>query len=220
MRNKDGGKRFVLFVEGHTEKGRKAFTLKPFLKKWLDKELEGTGRVGLHVVRFEGVSEYKQKIGRSARHWLRVPDVIAAIGLVDLAGCGIAFPRNCSTTEEKLGYARRDLLARVSKPERLRFHQHFAVHEVEAWLLADTGLWPGDIRDKLPKRPPETVNMDKPPAKFLEQLYQRTYDRAYPKVKNAMNMFPKLDPYLVADKCPNFRAMVEDMKALALAAFG
>ena len=40
--------KFVLFVEGHTEKA----ALPAFLKRWLDPQLEQ--RVGLKPVRFEG----------------------------------------------------------------------------------------------------------------------------------------------------------------------
>jgi hypothetical protein len=75
--------KFVLFVEGHTE--RKA--IPSFLKRWLDPQLNQN--VGIQPVRFEGWSEFLKKIARSASMHLNSSDseqIIGAIGLLDLYG--------------------------------------------------------------------------------------------------------------------------------------
>ena len=64
----DGTVKFVLFVEGHTE--RKA--IPSFLKRWLDPLLNQN--VGIQPVRFEGWSEFRKKIARSASMHLNSPD--------------------------------------------------------------------------------------------------------------------------------------------------
>lgn len=48
--------KFVLFVEGHTEK----LAVPSFLKRWLDKKLKQP--VGIKIVRFEGWGHYEHEI--------------------------------------------------------------------------------------------------------------------------------------------------------------
>ena len=72
--------KFVLFVEGHTEKK----ALASFLKRWLDPQLDR--RVGIQVVRFEGWPELVKDSPDKARMHLRKSDVIAVIALLDLYG--------------------------------------------------------------------------------------------------------------------------------------
>ena len=47
--------KFVLFVEGDTEK-----SLAPFLKRWLDARL--TKKIGIQIVKFYGCGEFKKDL--------------------------------------------------------------------------------------------------------------------------------------------------------------
>jgi hypothetical protein len=102
----------------------------------------------------------------------------------------------------------------VSHP---RFRQHFAVHETEAWLLSDPSILPKQVRAALPRRceRPETVNFEEPPAKLLERLYRERVGRSYKKVTDGANLFGKLEPAAICDKCPHARRLLDDMLALA-----
>ncbi|HSS51500.1 MAG TPA: hypothetical protein VLX28_21360, partial [Thermoanaerobaculia bacterium] len=74
--------RFLLFVEGDTEK-----ILPNLLKRWLDPRLPAP--VGIRVIGFEGVSDYYAGIRKRVEFSLAGEpgvDVIAAIGLLDLYG--------------------------------------------------------------------------------------------------------------------------------------
>jgi hypothetical protein len=70
----------------------------------------------------------------------------------------------------------------------------FAVHEVEAWLLARPELFPPAVASKILGRVqhPETVNFDTPPAKLLNALYNQALKRDYNKVVFGSNFFPAL----------------------------
>jgi hypothetical protein len=98
-----------------------------------------------------------------------------------------------------------------------RFHQHFAVHETEAWLLSDPQILPKDVRASLPGRcaQPELVNFDEPPAKLLERLHRDKLGRSYKKVTDGANLFARLDPGAAQSKCPNLKRLLEDMLSLA-----
>jgi hypothetical protein len=104
---------------------------------------------------------------------------------------------------------------RVGHP---RFRQHFAVHETEAWLLTDPGIFPPAIRDRLERyaRQPESVNFEEPPAKLLHRVYQAG-SRSYQKVVHGSVLFPKLDPNLAYKACPRLKMLLDEMLLLAKA---
>lgn len=203
--------KLVLFVEGHTE--RKA--LPAFFKRWLDPQLEQP--VGIKVVRFEGWRNYVDEIAKKVELNLSGKsgaDVVGAIGLLDLYGPTF-YPAHMATVEERYAWAREHLESKVRHP---RFRQHFAVHETEAWLLAEPGLLPKAVSTALPGRcaRPETVNFNEPPAKLLERLYREKLQRNYKKVTDGANFFEKILPDAAVAKCPYLGKLLADMHALVI----
>jgi hypothetical protein len=202
--------KFVLFVEGHTEKK----SIAPFLKRWLDPKLNQS--VGIQTVQFEGWSDMVKDMPRRARLHLEGPakdQIIAVLALLDLYGPTI-YPDHLTSAEERCHWAVDDLTRKVGQD---RFRMFFAVHEVEAWLLSRPDLFPKEIANKFPGRieHPETVNFDTPPAKLLDNLYNHYLKRDYNKVVFGNNLFQNLDPNEVYRKCPHFAAMMEEMLNLA-----
>jgi len=205
--------KFVLFVEGHTE--RKA--LPEFLKRWLDARLPQ--RVGIKVVRFEGWRDYCDEIAKKVELNLGGKvgaDVVAGIGLLDLYGPTF-YPPNKTTATERYEWAKTRLEQDVAHP---RFRQHFAVHETEAWLLAEPKILPGAVSKALPGKchQPESVNFNEPPAKLLERLYKEKLGRPYKKLIDGANLFADLSPDVAQDRCPYLRQLLQDMLTLAQAA--
>jgi hypothetical protein len=203
--------KFILFVEGHTEQK----VLPQFLKRWLDPRLNAP--VSIKSVKMDGWPEYMKDISKKARMHLQGPDsndIIGAVGLLDLYGPTI-FPPHLTTPEERLIWLTDDIQGKVN---HTGFRQFFAVHELEAWLLADPTLFPVEVARSLPPAAvarPETVNSNRPPAKLLGQLYEEKAHAVYKKVTNGSVLFPKLDPEKVYNACPNFKAMVDGMLSLA-----
>jgi Domain of unknown function (DUF4276) len=202
--------KFVLFVEGHTEKR----AIPSLLKRWLDPQL--TRRVGVDAVRFEGWAHYQSEIAKKVRLKLSGPggnDVIAAIGLLDLYGPTF-YPPDKQSASDRVKWAKKYFEAEVGDE---RFSQHFAVHEIEAWLLADPRNFPRDLCDALPGKikKPETVNFNEPPGKLLARLYREKLKKTYGKVIDGSDLFGKLDPAVAYEKCPSFKAMLDDMLARA-----
>ena len=140
-------------------------------------------------------------------------EIIAVIALLDLYGPEI-YPDHLNSTEERLTWATKELESKVG---RNRFKVFFAVHEVEAWLLSNPGLFPPSVRKALPAkaRQPETVNFDEPPAKLLHRLYGEKVIRTYKKLTAGKALFDQLDPQTVYEKCPHFRQMMETLLQLA-----
>ena len=174
--------KFVLLVEGNTEKQ----TIAEFLKRWLDPQL--TTRVGIQVIRFNGYSH------------------------------GPTFyPEHCITADERRAWAKQRIENEVNRD---RFLMFFAVHEFEAWLLAQPSILPTEVRRILPAKTnhPETVNFDEPPARLLNRLYTQATRRGYKKVTHGRELFAKLDPIVAVSKCPCLAEMLKEILRQAKAA--
>ncbi|MBI5527844.1 MAG: DUF4276 family protein [Deltaproteobacteria bacterium] len=201
--------KFVLFVEGHTEKK----ALPDFLRRWLDSKLGG--RVGIKVVRFDGWAQLVKDAPTKARMYLEREgtDVVAVIALLDLFGPKI-YPKGRKTADARYSWAKEHLEQQVSCE---KFRQFFGVHETEAWLLSDTSIFPPTVAGALRKAAatPEKVDFDLPPARLLDKLYKAKTGRGYKKVTNGKELFGKLDPQKAYAKCPRLREMLDDMLALA-----
>jgi Domain of unknown function (DUF4276) len=202
--------RFVLFVEGHTEKR----VLAEFLKRWLDPQLPQ--KVGISTVRFEGWGHYYDGIKKKVHLNLSGKtgtDVIAAIGLLDLYAPTF-YPADKKAAAERYTWAKEHIEKRVGHP---RFRQHFAVHETEAWLLADPEILPREVKKALPGRcsKPETVDFDEPPGKLLSRLYREKAGRGYKKLIDGADLFRSLSPDRAREKCPALRALLDDLLDLA-----
>jgi hypothetical protein len=199
--------KFVLFCEGATEKG----ALPDFFRRWLNAKLPV--RVGIQPVHFNGWAEMVKDSPTKARLHLRNADVIAVIALLDLYGPTF-YPDNCATVHERFNWAKTKLEKEVAQS---RFRQYFAVHEIEAWILSDPNILPRDVQRKLPDKTkqPETVNFDEPPAYLLNRLYEETTGRSYKKRTYGEELFRKLDPQIVYDRCPYFKKLADELTELS-----
>jgi hypothetical protein len=199
--------KFVLFVEGHTEKK----ALPGFFKRWFDPRLNQP--VGIQVVRFDGWSELCKDSPVKAGMYVKKKDVIAVIALLDLYGPAI-YSNTSKSACECYDEAKREIETKVCCEG---FHQFFAVHETEAWLLSDPGIFPPDIRSAFPPKVqnPEDVNFDQPPSKLLDAIYRQKTGRTYKKVTHGKEFFDKLNPEVAYGKCPHLKDLLDEMLRMA-----
>jgi len=202
--------KFILFVEGYSEKK----ALPAFLKKWLDNQLPQPVR--MKIVRFEGWADYNRDVRKKAHVHLNAPgsdDVVAVIGLIDLYGPTI-FPGHLANADDRYNWGKGEFENRVGHE---KFRHFFAVHETEAWLLSEPALFHHDVRASFPGRvtQPETVNFNEPPAKMLERLYKNRLKHTYKKVTHGKELFDRLDPATAYNKCPHLRELLDEMLRLA-----
>ena len=203
--------KFVLFVEGHTEKTG----LPSFLKRWLDPRLPKP--VGIQPVRFDGWQEFVKKLPVKARMHLEGPakdKIAAAIGLLDLYGPTF-YPSHLSSAAERCDWAVQHLQGQVNHP---KFRMFFAVHELEAWILSQPQFLPPEVSRSLPAKVenPESVNFQEPPAKLLDRLYTEKLGRGYKRKVYGAELFRRADPGLAYDKCPHLKEMLDEMLRLTV----
>ncbi len=202
--------KFVLFVEGHTE--RKCIA--PFLKRWLDPRLKQP--VGINLVKFSGWSDLWKETPKKALNRLTgvdSVDMVAVIALLDLYGPNL-YPAHLNEADQRLAWAVHEMQSRVNHK---KFRMYFAVHELEAWILADVENLPHAVAKALPGKAtrPEAVNFDEPPSKLLQKLYREKTSTTYQKVVTGSRLFSRVDPEVCYSKCPRLAAMLDEMLALA-----
>jgi len=202
--------KFVFFVEGHTEKR----ALGDFIKRWLDAKLSQPVRI--KTVRFDGWRDYVNHIERKVALNLSGKagaDVIATVGLLDLYGPTF-YPSGVTAAAQRYTWAKQHIEGKVGNP---KFRQYFAVHETEAWLLADPAILPVQIRNALPGNcaQPETVNFVEPPSHLLTRLYRSQLNVPYKKVTDGASLFGMLQPEVARGKCPYLKQLLDDLLALA-----
>lgn len=206
--------KFVLLVEGQTEKDSAA----AFLKRWLDPQLKQA--VGIQVVSFNGYAELARKMVKKAQMHLSGPrqaEIIAVVGLLDLYGPNF-YPADKATTDERYTWGRTHFEREIGLD---RFRMFFAVHEFEAWLLSQPDIFPREVKEALPSAKvsqPERVNFNEPPAKLLDRIYKQATKKNYKKTTYGKQLFPKLNPLVTVPKCPYLKIMLEEMLKLAKAA--
>lgn len=204
--------KIILFVEGSTE----AKTLPAFLKRWLDPRLNHP--VALQAVDFDGAGELIAESSKCIQKYLHAPrrDMIAVVALLDFQGAPLSYPAGLTEAADKMAWAKQDLEAKAGSP---RFRQFFAVHELEAWLLSDTAIFPKEVQGAFPAKinQPEKVNSQEPPSALLGKLYQLKMRKPYKKPIDGAKLFAGLDPEKAYQKCPSLKLLLDEMLALAQA---
>jgi Domain of unknown function (DUF4276) len=195
--------KIVLLVEGQTEK-----YLPPFLKCWLDSRTPE--RVAIRPVVFSGVANYMKDFARVARTEFAETDASGVVGLIDFYASGLCYPDG--SIDERYAWAQRKLQSMVGDH---RFRQHFAVHETEAWLFSQPEIFPREVAPELPKKEPETINLQNPPSRVLREVYQRKLKTKYRKPTEGAKLYRKLDPELAASRCPHLKLLLDDLLGLA-----
>ncbi len=214
VKRRQKSRRIALFVEGDTERGdARQKTLPKFFHNWLDPQLPAQCNVGIQAVKFQGVSNYLDDLPKMVELHLTQRRANFVVGLVDLYG----LPPDrfdftaCTSVRDKVIVARKVIKETIPAEFANRFRQHFSVHEVEAWLLAYPERFPANVRHQITKRPPEDVNFNEPPAKFLKRIL----GGAYKKTVYAKNIFPFVDPQIAIHKCPFLRRLASDLLDIA-----
>jgi hypothetical protein len=194
----------VLFVEGYSDEE----VLKGLLRAVVARLREA--RIGLRVRRAIDAPKLDRKIGRSAFHQLRKPEVVAVFALRDLDA-------PADEAEGRIRTLRATAYKELRPDQRRQFHAHVAVPQIEAWLLAD----PDALRRVLRMQPdcslanPEETAGGKSPKERLDELFHNFRGRGYQPTKDGGHIAAEAAPEEVARRCPSFRAVANDLLVCA-----
>jgi hypothetical protein len=191
--------KIVLLVEGDTEKA-----LKEHLKRFLDERAEAAGKPKI-ALRTGQITLNRGDLRGRIRLELRDPQVSAVVGLVDV------YPTFASAEQAKQ-------FLREAAAHDPRFYAHAALHDVEAWLLP---FWANicarlGVKRAAPGARPETVDLNHPPSRRLQELYSLAKPpQKYIKPIEMNALLRGKDLTVVAGQCPEFKALLNTLLTLS-----
>ena len=117
---------------------------------------------------------------------------------------------------------RAGVAARLSERARPFLHLHFAMHDIESWLLCDRSMIAkmiGASEEKVAVNA-EEIDLDNPPKAFVKRLF-RAHKRPYRETTEGIKLLSSLNIERVYRRCRYFKVFLDDIAgtfALDLAA--
>ncbi len=204
-----GGTRIVVLCEGDTEE----LAVRHFVARQL--QVEGLASVALHRVNLRG---RLQDIGIKTRLFLEEQQVAAVFTLIDLYGMDRVQHRSTDALDVKIERVRKWLRAQVDRNPLPRFFPHLAVHETEAWILAEGSALARRLNDPgiRPDPDAELKDFQKPPCDRINELFlSRKHGDRYQKIRDGRPLFATMQFEPVYRSCGYFRRFYDDLKTVA-----
>lgn len=188
-----------VYTEGEAEEK----ALGPLLRRELEALRDCRWRIETRCV--PGKERLLKQIAKRVRLAVETDGVDAVFALVD-------FHPDTRPLEE----LKAEMGRHVDKDHRGRFHPHVAVHDLEAWILADHGPLQRRLHTALKGwDSPESVDMLKPPKRHINELFLSHIRHAYKETIDAPKLLGQADTNLIARKCPHFKAFRDDLLSVA-----
>lgn len=208
------GRRVIVLCEGETEE----IALREFVRRQWNSE--GLGLVGLETRNLHG---HLTKAGLFAKGYLDDPTVLAVFTLIDLQGMTLVEHAPNDDVQTKVMRVQDWLHDEVQHPRSQDFHPHVAVHETEAWILAEGSALARRLRCTTihPDPQAELKNFQRPPSERINDLFRQhrhgQAKRGYQKIEDGTPLFKALPFEPVYSSCPYFRAFYDGLKQVARA---
>ena len=185
----------TMIVEGNTER---AFI--PFLREYLKRHISDS-MPKIDPFTYNGLIPSGDKLKRVVNNLLN-NNADHVIALTDVYTGKM--PHLFSNAEE----AKEKLRHWVGNENR--FHPHAAQFEFEAWLLP---YWPTIQRlarhnRNAPSGNPEMVNHNRPPSRYIKDIFYDGKSRSYSKVRDAMRILRENDLSIAVEKCSELKSLV------------
>ena len=204
-------KRIVILCEGDTEFNAVEYFIRP---QW---ERDNLTSVGLKPVNLRGNIE---KIFRIVQIYDIEKHTKAIFTLIDLYGLKKNMYNLSDETRLKVEKLIKWLKDEFEEGILDKFHPHLAVHETEAWFLAEEKVLSKMLGTKIKRfSNPESINFEDHPSKRLNKLFLKNLQRRY--IKGGLygddrKMFENMILEKTAEKCPYLKAFYNDLKTTAM----
>lgn len=156
-----------------------------------------------------GATRFREKEIRSrVCNSLKAPGVLGVFALIDLKGASVNYPADVSFYPDKARFVEQHLkefLTGLSESDR--FFPHVAVHDIEAWILADKDAvanYFGKSTISYNADCPEVIDFNRPPSYILGDLF-KSKELVYRKTVHGPELFKTVNVNTVYNKCPHFK---------------
>ena len=107
---------------------------------------------------------------------------------------------------------RQGVIGSVDRADRGFAHLHFAVHDIEAWIMCDRCVLMEKLdipEDKLEKDP-ETIDLDRPPKTVIQRLH-RERNRKYRETLEGVDLLSSVSIARLYASSKHFKRFVDDV---------
>jgi uncharacterized protein YeeX (DUF496 family) len=203
----DNKKRIIILCEGDTEESAVNYFIKPQWQK------DGFREIGLKAVNLNGRLE---KMFSILPKFAFNEKYKAIFTLIDLYGSNRVMFDKFDDLDIKISKMKKWIEDKFDNYVLKRLHPHLAVHETEAWFLANEEILTEILHVKIQKfHNPETINFEEHPSKRINKLFQKNLKRGYR--KGGINgddrkILEKMSLKETLKTCPNLRLLYDDLK--------
>lgn len=129
--------------------------------------------------------------------------------------------RDLDCEEEEV--VRKNLLTNIETRFHDRVEVHFAVQEIEAWMIADpegfcavykrhSSVLLNELKKLVPVgQSPESLDCNPKPAKRLEKITEKL-NLTYTKTRHGPMALGLVNPDIIAERCPHFKAFRDSLR--------
>lgn len=139
----------------------------------------------------------------------KVADIMAEQGVHTFSLCDF-HPRHEQWSTAQV--FRAGLAARLSERARPFLHLHFAMHDIESWLLCDRSMiakMVGISEDEIAVNA-EAIDLDNPPKMFVKRLF-KAHRKPYRETTEGVRLLSSLSIERVYRRCAYFRVFLDDI---------
>jgi len=156
-----------------------------------------------------GSQGFLKRIGHTVKSAIMQSRADVVFGLTDLHGAAIQLPGDGASKGKKAEVYRNHIHQKADQEYHERFFPHVAVHELEAWILADRDALNAPGVEEIAN--PEDVNLENPPSKRLDDIFFEHQMRPYSKGNDQSLLWKEVDVRKVYARCPHFAAFLNDL---------
>lgn len=194
-----------VLCEGQTEQGLRSLLIKAVAVPGCGMQIKTYKGIGALLRRLDGRIEFELRSGAQI-----------IFCLVDYYHYPLSEDAKNLPPEQRLNAIKSDVVGRIDESRRSSVRCHVAVHEVEAWILADEQVVAQRLKIKslAPWSQPENVNDIKPPSEVLGELFRTRgpLKKRYIKYRDGVDLLGKVDWQKAYAKCPTFKQLVDDLR--------
>lgn len=203
-----GATQIVVLCEGDTE----VWAVRGLLKRHL--QSEGLTHVSLKPINLRGKLE---DVDPFVERYERELKVAAAFTLIDLYGMGRVRHGPGDSLDTKVARVLEWLNANVSGIAPGFFHPHVAVHEIEAWILAEGASLARRLKTSAvgPDPDAERKDFENPPKRRLNEMFRRYLHRRYEENRDGKALFEVMATGALYGTCHYYRVLYDDLARTA-----
>jgi len=175
---------------------------------------DGLHHAGLKSINLRAKLE---DIGPFVKRYAQEPENRAVFTLVDLYEMTRVDHPPTDCLEDKVARVLQWLNSQARGIPSDFYYPHIAVHDIEAWILAEGAALAKRLHAPSLQPDPEAERKDfaNPPKRRLNEMFRKHLRRRYEENRDARALFSAVDPAVIHKTCHHYRLLYDDLSKVA-----